>query len=145
LLGGARELHAAQARSLPPDVIKKSKAPRLDFREESISFTTARGKTLTANLLIPSSLPVSGKLPLLIVFGGTLSPPDEPMLLASFEYPFPSFDDFEVAKSFNFAVRCKESVQDAVSGILELYNVLRKRPEVDSTRITLVGESLSAP
>lgn len=161
--------HAIQARSLPPEVMwahlqaeqeknDPKRAPTaqevsIQFTVEEVSFTLQNGKTLTGRLLVPVREDKKSRLPVLSVFGGLeraakvleLIHPKVPVIVASFDYPFDAPRKFVFPDSLKFAPVAKQAVADMLEGISELHSALKKRDDVDASKITVVGASFGAP
>lgn len=146
---------AAQAKSLPPDALK-ARISEPHFNQETIDFSAPGGQRLTAKVLVPGPRKLSDgdqKLPVLLVFGGfeeaakvlDLLDPRVPMIVSSFDYPFTPPRRFEFPESFQYFPEAKRAIRETIEGIHELVNALKKRPDVDPSRITAVGASFGAP
>ncbi|MBI3544883.1 MAG: dienelactone hydrolase family protein, partial [Deltaproteobacteria bacterium] len=71
--------------------------------------------------------------------------PKIPVVVASFDYPFDPPRRFEFPESLQFAPQAKRAVRETLVGINELVSALKKRGDVDPTRIFIVGASFGAP
>lgn len=122
------------------------------FQKESVLVEVAPGKDLSATLKIPKTAG-GKKLPALLIFGGfqeaarvlELVHPKQPVVLASFDYPFSPPRKFEFPGSLKFLPEAKKMIHETLTGISRLREILVQRPEVDPQRIVLVGASLGAP
>lgn len=127
----------------------------LRFRVERFDFSTRQGRRLEAELRFPESGVSPGqRLPLLLVFGGfehagqvlSLLRPRDPVVLASFDYPFSPPRKFEFPASLRYAPEAKRMVRETGDGIVSLIEALAaRRPEIDPSRIVLIGASLGSP
>lgn len=92
-------------------------------------------------------------MPALLVFGGfesaaevlSLLKPKIPVVLASFDYPFKASRQLSFPGSLKDLPEAKRVFPDTVAGIHELVNRVRALPQVDPSRIFLVGASFGAP
>ncbi|HAR42411.1 MAG TPA: hypothetical protein DCS07_07230 [Bdellovibrionales bacterium] len=122
---------------------------------EQLPLVLESGRRITAQLKIPSGVKTQSALqhPVLLVFGGfqhaaevlELLYPQKSYILASFDYPFDPPRRFEFPGSLRLAGQAKRMVHDTLDGIDRLVRELRKRPDVDPDRISIVGASLGAP
>ena len=144
---------AAQARSLPPDVMK-ARAAEPRFNREILSFTLPSGLGITATVMVPGPRKLEEqKLPVLLIFGGfeeaanvlDLLDPQIPAIISSFDYPFKPPRRFEFPESLAYLPRAKTAIHETIAGIEELVTQLKKRSDVDPNRITIVGASFGAP
>ena len=147
-------LFAAQARSLPPDVMK-ARVSEPHFTHEAVELKIPNGPNLSAKILVPGPRKLSEldqKMPALLVFGGLedagkmleLLDPKLPVIVSSFNYPFESPRRFDFPESLRDAPDAKLAIRRTIDGIIELTSVLKKRSDVDSSRITVVGASFGA-
>src|SRR5262245_46616689 len=90
--------HAAQAHSLPPDVLK-ARVAQPHYARESLQLALPDGRKLTAEIRVPGPRPLTdseNKLPAVLIFGGFVEAatvldkfdPKFPLVLASFDYPY---------------------------------------------------------
>lgn len=101
----------------------------------------------------PSTIRPGAKLPTFILLGGfdeaaksiDLFEPDVPVILASFDYPWPGPKRFRWQRSLQDARRAKMAIQMTSVAIHELIIRLRMNPYVDGSHICLVGASFGAP
>ena len=153
---------ATQARSLPPDVLRaravaahndRYLASTARFTQESFEFNSPAGIVLTAKLLVPTQEEKGTRFPVVSVFGGferatklleTLQP-KAPIIVASFDYPFDAPKKFEFSKSLSYAPDTKRAISDMLGAIEELHNAIKKREDVDASKITVLGASIGAP
>jgi dienelactone hydrolase len=149
---------AAQATSLPPDVISARKTEAsyklVAYREETVKFALASGRKIEAHIRVPDQVRSAGqKYPAIMIFGGfeeagkvlSLVTPKVPVVLASFDYPFDPPRKFEFPESLQFLPDARRAVRETFEGMQELYNTLRLRHDVDLAKISLVGASFGAP
>lgn len=126
------------------------------FTKQTLQITMPSGNPLNANLLIPrtgSSKGNTARYPVLMIFGGfeqagavlDLLNPKVPVIIASFDYPFQPPRKFEFPESLKFAPEAKRAIHETIDGIGQLARELRKRPDVDADRVTLIGASFGAP
>lgn len=122
------------------------------FSEERIPIALPSGKEVDLRIRIPSEAP-SEKLPALAVFGGfqeagkvlDLIDPPEPVVLASFDYPFEGERRFRFPSGLKLLPRMKGTIVDTLRGVPLALRVLAAHRRVDPTRITLLGASVGAP
>lgn len=131
----------AQAVSEPP-------AP---YREETIPITLDDGRVLQARLRFPPG--ASAPLPAVMLFGGFRGAArvldrvhaGEPLVFASFDYPFEPPRKFVFPKSLKHAPEMKAAIHGTLEGVGKLYLALRQRSDLDPKRITVAGASAGAP
>jgi dienelactone hydrolase len=123
-------------------------APRI---EETLRLQLPAGRQLEARLLRPAQ--AGGRRPALILFGGLergaaaldLVTVDQPLLLASFDYPLQLPDTLRWREAPQLLREIRRAVPETLLGIAELHRQLSLRPDVDPKRITIVGVSAGAP
>lgn len=154
----ASPLYAGQAKGLPPEVLERRFSPvasaktEVAFSTDSVTIVTPLGVKIRASLRIPKGSEQK-KNAALLVFGGfeqaahvlTLLHPTDPIVLASFDYPFAPPREFRFPESLRFAPEAKRAVRDTIDGIQELVRSLRQRADVDPNRITVLGASFGGP
>ena len=120
--------------------------------ESRLALTLDSGRAVDARVLVPEQS-TDARMPAVMLFGGfergasalDLIRTSRPTVLASFDYPL---DVPEKARGMDYvrmlpAVR--RGIRDSFDGIGKLHAYLATRPDVDPTRITIVGVSLGAP
>jgi dienelactone hydrolase len=126
---------------------------------EELSFRLKSGRLIRATVRVPKAVPrqnrpgPAGKLPAILLFGGfqeaahvlNLVHTKEPAILASFDYPFDPPRKFIFPESLKYAPALKATMHETSEGIETLYALLRKRPDVDPDRMSIVGASVGAP
>lgn len=97
--------------------------------------------------------PGESRLPAFLVLGGfqdaarvlDLIQPSQPVVLASFDYPFEGERVFHFPQSLWLLPRVRETVHGTLAAIPLVARWLAKHPRVDPERITLIGASVGAP
>ncbi|MBI2383448.1 MAG: hypothetical protein HYV18_05195 [Gammaproteobacteria bacterium] len=118
--------------------------------DERADLTLADGRKVQATLRVP---PGAGPFPAIMVFGGfrraarvpELVRTDQPVLVASFDYPFAPPRRFIFPDSLRDLPELRRAIHGTVDGVGRLYAYLRARADVDVARITVVGASVGAP
>ena len=126
---------------------------QVTHREEIVPLKLKSGRSISVTLRSPSVRKVAPRHPAILIFGGfqnagrvlDLIHTEEPVVLASFDYPFDPPRRFEFPQSLGLAPQVKQMVQDTLGGIHELVAYLKMRPDVDPSRITIIGASLGSP
>lgn len=123
------------------------------FLYESFDFNLKSGKEIHAKLLRPVKIKSNERLPLLFVFGGfeeagktlELLKPKEKIIFVSFDYPFDAPRRFRFPKSLIDGIKFRKSIQETLEGISLLTTHLFNRPEIDPTRVGILGASFGCP
>lgn len=122
--------------------------------EERSTLTLPSGRKLEARILVPSGKArEGGRFASVMVFGGfqeagkvlELVDTPEPVVLASFDYPFDGSRSFRFPQSLTLIPEAKRTIHETVEGIGLLAQLLSRREDVDPQRITVLGASLGAP
>lgn len=127
--------------------------PVPEFRSRELTVRLSEDRTAIATVRVPRLLRPGQRVPVLLIFGGfesagrvlDLLHPDIPIVLASFDYPFPADRRFRFPESLKWLPEAKRLQQRTVSGILDLTEQLKTLPEVDPRRIVVAGASFGAP
>ncbi len=111
--------------------------------------------TVKASLRLCGAKSISGtqKLPVVLLFGGfenaarvlDLISPSQPVALATFDYPFEPPRQMEFPASLKFLPEAKAFILRTQEAIPALIDYLEKRPELDRSRISIIGASFGAP
>jgi dienelactone hydrolase len=126
----------------------------VQFRGETLSIPLPGGGALQATLRIPDGPDREAKpFPVVMIFGGfenagrvlELVQPDRPAILASFDYPFTPPRKLEFPASLRYLPQAKRFIHETIEGIAALKSALKRRPDVDPGKFTLVGASFGAP
>ena len=123
-----------------------------EFIRESAKISLNNGVPISVHLKRPAKA-APGTLPVVLLFGGLhtgakaidLVDPGVPVLLATFEYPFEGPRKWKFPRDLEYIPKARQAMHDTVTGIRALVDWVAARPEVDASRITLVGASLGAP
>lgn len=99
---------------------------------------------------LPSS---KAKLPVVLLFGGfegaahvlELFRADRPVYLASFDYPYEPQRKFDFPGDLRHIPAARRAIHDTLDGIQALGEELRRRPDLDGERMSIVGASFGAP
>jgi dienelactone hydrolase len=126
-------------------------APPLSARDETVTLQLDSGRAVQAQLRFPEG--AHGPLPALMLFGGFRSAHEtldlvrveEPLLLASFDYPYDPPRKFIFPYSLRHLPEFRQAIADTFAGIGRLYAHLQSRSDVDAARITIAGASAGAP
>ncbi len=118
----------------------------------SVVLTAVLASGTTAVLKVPAREP-SRPMTALVVLGGfeagarVVEPirPQEPVVLATFEYPYRAARGARAARAVFDAPKMKRAVRATSASIRELSDYLRRRPDVDPSRVCVVGVSFAAP
>lgn len=108
---------------------------------------------MIATLKIPQKLRPGEKVPVFLVFGGFESAaqvlgllhPHQPVALASFDYPFTGSRDLRFPGGLLALPEAKQVFPRTQRGISQLVRQLQKRPEIDASRVVIIGASFGAP
>lgn len=119
--------------------------------EETLPLELASGRTLEVRLLRPTQ--TIEKLPAVILLGGyrrgagalDLVTAGRPVMLAGFDYPAELPRKLRVSEIPRLVPQTRRGIAETREGLAALHRQLRQRPDVDSSRITLVGVSAGAP
>jgi dienelactone hydrolase len=119
--------------------------------EEILPLSLASGRTLEVRLLRPEA--ARQKLPAIILLGGyrrgagalDLVTAGQPVLLAGFDYPVELPRKLRVSEIPRLVPQMRRGIAETREGLALLHERLRRRPDVDPRRITLVGVSAGAP
>lgn len=122
-----------------------------EYRTETIPFTLGDGREVSAQLRIPAN--ARGRLPAVMLFGGfqrggkvlDLVRTDAPLIWANLNYPFDPPRKFVFPDSFKYAPEMRDGIRNMFEGVDRLHAALKARPDVDASRITIVGASAGAP
>lgn len=122
-------------------------------REERVALSLASGRNIEARLRLPVATAAGERLPVLMLFGGfkgaagvlDLVRSEEPLIFASFDYPYDPPRKFIFPYSLRHLPEFKQALAETFEGIEVLYAHLRARPGVDPARITIAGASAGAP
>lgn len=120
-------------------------------RIERVPFTLDSGRELVAEIRRPAD--AREPLPAVMLFGGFRGaasvldtvPADLPIAAASFDYPFDPPRRLRFPQSFVHLPAMDRGIEQTFEGIRRLSAHLRTRPDIDASRITIVGASLGAP
>jgi dienelactone hydrolase len=120
-------------------------------RTETIVLALDDGRSVQAQLRLPEH--GEGKLPALMLFGGfrraarvlDLVHTDQPVVWATFDYPFKPQRKFRFPASLKDAPAARAAIHGSFEGIGKLYQALARDPRIDPARITVVGASAGAP
>jgi hypothetical protein len=120
-------------------------------RDEPVRLTLASGRVIVATLRLPAA--DAQRRPAILLFGGfkraaqvlDLIRTDVPVILGSFDYPFDPPRKFVFPDSLAYVPQLRAALRETFEGIALLKAHLEQRPDVDASRITIVGASLGAP
>lgn len=123
----------------------------LELRVERFELTLDDGRKLPVELRLPAK--ADGPVPVMMLFGGfqrggkvlDLIDTKRPVAWASFDYPYDPPRKFRFPASLKHAPELRDAIQGSFEGVPKLYEALKKRPEIDPSRITVVGASAGAP
>lgn len=121
--------------------------------DEKINIPMPEGKFIETSLRVPKGCPSGTRFPVILVFGGFVEAGwvldllhlQEPIILASFDYPYRGDRKFPFPKILLDAGKLREAVRLTQEGISRLVPLLRDRKDVDPERIAIVGASFGAP
>jgi dienelactone hydrolase len=113
----------------------------------------SKSPAIQATLRVPKTRTPNQKFPLFLVFGGfesadrvlDLFHSDTPVALASFDYPFTQPREFKLADSYSALPQLKQLFPRTLDGIKTLVTNLIHRPEVDPSKVIIVGASFGSP
>lgn len=119
--------------------------------DERIPLTLDDGRVVEATVRVPGNAP--GRLPALMLFGGfrraarvlDLVHTDQPVVWATFDYPFEPPRKFRFPASLKHAPEARAAIHGSFDGVGKLYQALARHPRVDPARITVIGASAGAP
>lgn len=120
-------------------------------RTDTVALTLDSGRIVEARVRVPAACALS--CPAVMLFGGFRGaarvldavPAEAPLIAASFDYPFDPPRKFRFPQSFGDLPAVKDGIDDSFEGIERLTAHLRTRPEVDASRVTIIGASLGTP
>lgn len=133
-------------------LIALSFAVQAERRTEQLILTLEDGAELTAELRLPAA--ADGPHPAVMLFGGLrsagevldlLPESEQPIALASFDYPFEVPRDLRFPGALRHLPAARRAIFDTLEGIGRLHAALAAHPDIDAERITVVGASLGAP
>lgn len=118
---------------------------------ESFAVRLDSGRELAVQLRKPAG--AHGPLPVILLFGGfrrgdkalDLVHTEVPVIWATFNYPFDPPRKFIFPESLKHAPAIRTAIHETFEGIVKLHGELKKRPDVDVSRMTIVGASAGAP
>ncbi len=113
--------------------------------------TTSRH--IEVEMVIPDVKIGTPRMPALLIFGGfenagevlKLIKTNEPILLASFDYPYKGPRKYTFTDAVREAPALKQAMHDTIEGISVLFEYLSQRADVDPAQIGIVGASFGAP
>jgi poly(3-hydroxybutyrate) depolymerase len=121
------------------------------YREERAIVALSSGQTVVARLRFPPT--DERPLPAVMLFGGFQGAArvldhvqtPEPIVFATFDYPFDAPRKFVFPDSLKLAPQMKAAIHGTLDGVGRLYQLLRSHPDIDPQRITVAGASAGAP
>lgn len=136
----------------PLDCSAQSRPEGLSWRSETTELALSSGKKIVATLRIPERSK-KNPLPALVIFGGfeeagkvlELVSPTDPIILASFDYPFSAPRKLSFPGSLVLLPQAKRMIHETLEGARLLGEFLAKRADVDSEKISILGASFGAP
>lgn len=133
-------------------VIAATALPAVAYREEKFPLTLDDGRVVQATLRLPDP-PAQRPLPALMLFGGVqraarvldLVKADQPLIWATFDYPFEPPRKFRFPSSLRYLPEAKGAIHGTFDGVVKLHQALLLRTDVDPRRISVIGASAGAP
>lgn len=122
-------------------------------REERLKISLTAAWDVEAVLRVPTESDPKEKRPVVLIFGGfeeaggvlSLIHPNEPVILASFDYPYRGSRKISFPSVLLELGKFREGVALTQIGISKLVATLKKRSDVDVQKIAIVGASFGAP
>lgn len=119
---------------------------------ERQTLTLPNGPALEVHVRRPQKS-APNKSPAVLLFGGfesgaqaiQLFDPKEQILLATFQYPFAPPHSMRVPRDLYLIPKAKQAIHDTLRGIHALVDWASTQPEVDASKIVLVGASFGSP
>lgn len=123
------------------------------YSENYYSLPISMGRFIQATVRMPKCIKQQGRLPVFMIFGGfesaahvlDLVHPHQPVVLASFDYPFSVSRKLRFRDVFEIIKQSKTLFLDTVAGIESLTDLLKQLPEIDSKNIIGIGASFGSP